>query len=312
MNGVLNIYKERGITSFGVVAHIRRITGEKKAGHAGTLDPDAAGVLPVCLGKATKLVGQLEDTDKEYRARLLFSKSTDTLDAAGRVLEEMPPEKAAAVLESSERIRNAILSFKGELKQLPPMYSALKVGGVKLVDAARRGMEIERTPRQVTVYDIFDIEISPDLLSAAFTVSCSKGTYIRTLCDDIGKLLGVPSCMGSLVRTRACGFCVHQSRTLSQVEAFMNEGRLDEILIPPDKMLENHALLVVKDDALKRLVSGNFMYPEDFEPGQHLNIPGIYRIYDNKGLFYGLYRYNEGERFYRCEKMFVEQKPLQR
>lgn len=307
MNGVLNIYKEKGMTSFSAAARVRKITGEKKTGHAGTLDPDAAGVLPVCLGKATKLMGLISDTDKEYRTQLVFGKATDTLDTSGEILLEMNPEEAALKLENREKILEAILSFKGEIEQLPPMYSAVKVGGVKLVDAARRGQEIERSVRRVNIYDISGIEIADDLMSACFTVSCSKGTYIRTLCDDIGKKLHVPACMGALERTKACGLTLEGSHTLKEAEAYAKAGRLSEILIPTDEMLKEHAVLTVRTEAVKRLVYGNFMYPDDFVPGQSLKIPGTYRIYDEKKRFYGLYKYNEGEKFYRCEKMFVEQ-----
>ena len=308
MNGVIIVYKEKGRTSFSAASQLGRITGEKKTGHTGTLDPDATGVLPVCLGKATKLMSYLPDNDKEYRAQLLFGKETDTLDISGSLIRQMPADECLRLLESKEKILKAICSFKGEIEQIPPMYSAVKVSGVKLVDAARRGQEIERKPRKVTIYDISNIEISPDLLSAYFTVSCSKGTYIRSLCSDIGAALGVPACMGSLERTRACGFGLEDCSTLSQIEKAKNEGWLSKILIPADELLKAYKPLTVTDGAVRRLVFGNFMYMDDLVPGQDLKKPGIYRIYDTEGRFYGLYRYNEGEKFYRCEKMFVDQK----
>ena len=308
MNGVLNIYKEKGMTSFGVVARLKRITGEDKIGHAGTLDPDAFGVLPVCFGKATKLIGQITDNDKEYHAVLLFGRSTDTLDISGKTIARMDKNEAKERLGNKENILKATEGFKGEIMQLPPMYSAVKVGGVKLVDAARRGQEIERKPRKAVIYDIFDINIADDLLSVSFTVSCSKGTYIRTLCDDIGRALGVPAAMGELERTRACGLGKDSAHTLSEVEEYKNSGRLDEILIGADEMLADYPSLIVKNEAVKRLIFGNFMYFEDFLSGQPLKETGIFRIYDEDGKFYGLYKYNEGEKFYRCEKMFVEQK----
>ena len=307
MNGVINIYKEKGCTSFSAAARLRKITGERKTGHTGTLDPDACGVLPVCLGKATKLVGLLADTDKEYRTQMIFGTATDTLDISGTVLKKMDLAEAVRRLESKEKIIDAIKSFEGDIYQLPPMYSAVKVGGVKLVDAARKGQEIERKPRPVTIYGIPDIEIADDLLSAAFTVNCSKGTYIRTLCADIGGRLGVPACMKELERTRACGFSLEGSHTLSEVEEYKEAGRLGELIIPADSLLTEYAALTVGKEAVKRLVFGNFMYFEDFIPDQKLKIPGTYRIYDENGMFYGLYKYNEGERFYRCRKMLTEQ-----
>ena len=308
MNGVINIYKEKGCTSFSAAARLRKITGEKKIGHTGTLDPDACGVLPVCLGKATKLAGLITDTDKEYKAKMIFGIATDTLDVSGKVLEKLSYEETAGRLESKEKILNAVKSFEGDISQLPPMYSAVKVGGVKLVDAARKGQEIERQPRRVTIYGISDIEIAEDLLSAAFTVRCSKGTYIRTLCADIGEKLGVPACMRDLERTRACGFGLEGSHTLSEVEEYKKAGRLEELIIPADSLLTEYAALTVKNAALKRLVFGNFMYFEDFIPGQKLGRAGSFRIYDENGIFYGLYKYIEGENFYRCRKMLTEQK----
>lgn len=307
MIGVLNVYKEPGCTSFGVVARLRRITGEKKIGHAGTLDPDATGVLPVCLGKATKLVGQLSDTDKEYRASMIFGKRTDTQDLSGEVLEEMEPEAVRRNIGGKDEIIKAIESFTGEIEQLPPMYSAVKVDGVKLVDAARRGKEIERTPRKVRIYEIYDIDISEDLLSARFTVGCSKGTYIRTLCQDIGEKLGVPACMSSLERTKACGLSADTAYRLSEIEKYKDEGRLSEIIIPVDSMLSEHEALTVNKEAVKRLVYGNYMYFKDFAPGQNLGESGVYRIYDERENFYGLYRFDKKDKCYKCEKMFVEQ-----
>ena len=308
MNGVINIYKEKGCTSFSAASRLRKITGERKIGHTGTLDPDACGVLPVCLGKATKLVGLITDTDKEYKAKMVFGTATDTLDASGKVLKELSAEETAGRLGGKGRIIEAVKSFEGDISQIPPMFSAVKVGGVKLVDAARKGQEIERQPRLVTIYGILDIEVADDLLSAAFTVRCSGGTYIRTLCADIGEKLGVPACMKELERTRACGFGLEGSHTLSEVEEYKEAGRLEELIIPADSLLTEYAPLTVKNAALKRLVFGNFMYFEDFVPGQELKTPGCFRIYDENGMFYGLYKYNEGENFYRCRKMLTEQK----
>lgn len=306
MNGVLNIYKEKGCTSFWVVSRLRRLTGEKKAGHAGTLDPDATGVLPVCLGKSTKLVDWLSDTDKEYRARMVFGASTDTQDISGKVLEEISPEEARSRLACKENIIRAAEGFVGEIKQLPPMYSALKVGGVKLVDAAREGLEIERAPRTINIYSISDMEVSEDLLSFSFTVSCSKGTYIRTLCSDIGQALNVPAALAKLERTRACGFGLEDCYTLSEAEEYYNEGKLESLLIPPDKMLVRFDALTVKDEALKRLYAGNRIYFRDFIKGQKLGKEGVCRMYGEDGTFFGLYSFDKEEKSYKCEKMFID------
>ena len=190
MDGIINVYKEKGYTSHDVVAKMRGILRMKKIGHTGTLDPEAEGVLPVCLGKGTRLCDMLTDKTKSYRAVLLLGKETDTQDTTGTVLAENP-EAAASVTE--EQVRQAILSFLGIYMQVPPMYSALKVNGKKLYELARAGKEIERQARPV---EILDIQIEKiDLPRVTFHVSCSKGTYIRTLCYDIGRKLGCGGCM---------------------------------------------------------------------------------------------------------------------
>ena len=181
INGVINIYKERGFTSHDVVAKLRGILKQKKIGHTGTLDPDAEGVLPVCLGKGTRLCDMLTDHSKVYEAVLLLGQSTDTQDVSGTVLQE------ASVEVSEEEVREAIMSFVGPYDQIPPMYSALKVNGQKLCDLARAGKEVERKARPVEIYEIQIEEIY--LPRVRMTVSCSKGTYIRTLCHDIGEKL---------------------------------------------------------------------------------------------------------------------------
>ena len=212
INGVLNVNKEKGYTSHDVVAKLRGITHQKKIGHTGTLDPAATGVLPVCLGKATKLCDMLTDKDKVYEAVLLLGISTDTQDISGTVLKE----QETADLDESQ-VEEAILSFRGSYDQIPPMYSALKVNGKKLYELAREGKTVERKPRRVT---ISEIEIlSMELPRARIRVECSKGTYIRTLCHDIGEKLGCGGCMEKLIRTRVDRFTIGDSLRLSEVEA---------------------------------------------------------------------------------------------
>ena len=193
MNGILNIYKEAGFTSHDVVAKLRGILKQKKIGHTGTLDPDAEGVLPVCVGNATKLCGLLTDKEKTYEAVLLLGQETDTQDLSGKVLRK------AEVTVSEEAVREAILSFQGNYDQIPPMYSALKINGRKLYELAREGKEVERKPRKVTLREISISWI--ELPEVSFTVTCSSGTYIRTLCHDIGEKLGCSGCMKTLLRT---------------------------------------------------------------------------------------------------------------
>ena len=210
VNGIINVYKEKGFTSFDVVAKMRGIFHQKKIGHTGTLDPDAEGVLPVCLGKATKVCDLLTDKDKEYKAVLLLGQETDTQDITGTVLNH------AEVTVTEEEVKNAILSFVGEYEQVPPMYSALKVNGQKLCDLARKGITVERKSRPVKIHQIEIISIQ--LPEVEMIVSCSKGTYIRTLCDDIGKKLGCFGCMKSLLRTKVDGFLLENTYKLSELE----------------------------------------------------------------------------------------------
>ncbi|MBE6016491.1 MAG: tRNA pseudouridine(55) synthase TruB [Lachnospiraceae bacterium] len=313
INGVININKGKGCSSFHVVAVLRHFTGEKKIGHTGTLDPDATGVLPVCIGKATKLVGRLTDTDKRYKAVMLLGKRTDTQDITGNVIEEMPDEEVRRSF-SPDILQDAFRSLNGEIHQVPPMYSALKVGGVKLVDAARKGREIERSARKVTVYGYSDIEIDNDLMEVSFTIDCSKGTYVRTICEDIGKFMGIPACLSSLVRTRTAGLTIEDSVTLEKAIEAAEAGTLENLIIPTDRFLQEYGYIVVKDEAVKRLIYGNTMYDEDIsEDTDAVSIPGqkavsgqkcICRVYDRQGEFYALYRSEPEEGCYKCEKMF--------
>ncbi|EHO52677.1 tRNA pseudouridine synthase B [Lachnospiraceae bacterium oral taxon 082 str. F0431] len=210
-NGIINIFKEKGYTSHDVVAKMRGILKQKKIGHSGTLDPDATGVLPVLLGNATVLSDMLTDKSKEYEAILLLGVSTDTQDISGEVLK-----KADTSSLKEDEVKSVIFSFLGEYMQLPPMYSALKVGGKKLVDLAREGKEVKREPRKVRIFDIDIIDIS--LPRVKFRAKVSKGTYIRTLCHDIGEKLLVGGCMESLIRTRVDRFDIKGALTLNKVE----------------------------------------------------------------------------------------------
>ena len=223
-NGILNVYKEQGYTSHDVVAKLRGILKQKKIGHTGTLDPAAEGVLPVCLGKATKVCELLTDKDKTYQAVLHLGVVTDTQDMTGEILEQ----KDAAVSEAE--VREAILGFVGEYAQVPPMYSALKVNGKKLCDLAREGKTVERKARKIKI-----LEITIDQIALPFvtmTVTCSKGTYIRTLCHDIGEKLGCGGCMESLLRTRVSSFTLKDSLKLPEIEKLQESGKIEQILMP--------------------------------------------------------------------------------
>lgn len=223
MDGVINIYKEAGWTSFDVVAKMRGILKIKKIGHTGTLDPAATGVLPVCVGKGTKKVESFMADDKVYRAVMLLGVTTDSQDMTGEILTRSEVNSAEA------EVAEAVKSFIGGYDQLPPMYSAKKVNGKKLVDLARKGVEVERKPRFVNIMDIDIAKI--ELPRVTMTVTCSKGTYIRTLCHDIGQKLGCGAAMESLIRTRVGRFKIEDAITLEQLEKFRDEDRLEEVVI---------------------------------------------------------------------------------
>lgn len=296
-NGIIIIDKEQGFTSFDVVAKLRGICGQKKIGHTGTLDPDATGVLPVCLGNATKVCDMLTDSDKTYQAVLLLGKETDTQDMTGTVLAEKP------VTADEQMVSEAIRSFCGKQMQIPPMYSALKVNGQKLCDLARAGKTVERKARQITVYDIVICEM--DLPRVTIEVHCSKGTYIRTLCHDIGQKLGCGGCMESLRRTRAAGFTIEQALTLSQVQQAKEEGRLEDLIRPVDTVFSEYPALMVKATAQQKLLNGNALCADDFVFVQEEVFVQSVRIYDSNSHFTAVYGFQKEKGCFKPVKMFL-------
>ena len=298
-NGIINVYKEKGYTSFDVVARMRGICGQKKIGHTGTLDPDAEGVLPVCLGKATKVCDMLTDSDKVYRAVMQLGVETDTQDLTGTVLKtcEVP-----ALTE--EEIRKAILAFQGEIQQVPPMYSALKVNGKKLCDLARAGVTIERKARPVTIYQIRIDRV--ELPEIELTVSCSKGTYIRTLCHDIGQKLGCGAAMKSLVRLQAAGYRIEDAYKLDKLQEFKEAGTLKDVVTPIEHVFEVYPVLTAKPVFDVMLKNGNKMAAEQFaehiEPQDGMRV----RVHMSDGRFAAVYEYQEALGLYRPSKMFLE------
>ncbi len=301
VHGILNVRKEKGFTSHDVVAKLRGITGQKKIGHTGTLDPDATGVLPVCLGRATKLCDMLTDRDKTYEAVLLLGCVTDTQDISGKVLES---KDASGVRE--EDITDVLQSFVGEYAQVPPMYSALKVNGKKLYELAREGKEIERKARKVQIHGIRILKIEPPRVR--MEVRCSKGTYIRTLCHDVGARLGCGGCMEELVRTRTGGFCLEDSLTLEEIAGKKEAGNLMDVIIPIDSMFEDYPKMAVsaKGDSLAK--NGNPLKPAMLRPygGEPAGSGRFIRLYDEAGQFIAVYRWHEEKRAYHVVKMFYE------
>lgn len=290
MDGIINVYKEKGYTSHDVVAKLRGILHMKKIGHTGTLDPDAVGVLPICLGKGTKLCDMLTDTDKTYEAVMLLGTTTDTQDITGRVLEK----KDVSLTEM--QVIEVVSSFVGDYEQIPPMYSAVKVNGRKLYELARQGIEVERKSRNVVIRSIHinDMNLSPDHPSVTMTVTCSKGTYIRTLCDDIGKKLGTGACMESLIRTRAGRFYIDESYTVNQIAAIAIKGEAASIVVPVDSMFDYQSV-IIKNESSKLLYNGNAM-PAYCAVSSDGIVPGSIKVYDESGNFIGIYSF-DGENY---------------
>lgn len=299
MDGILNIYKEKGYTSHDVVAKLRGILKTKKIGHTGTLDPDAQGVLPVCVGRATKLCDMLTDKDKAYETVMLLGKTTDTQDITGSVLSES--ELGEDI--TAEKVTEVINSFVGEYMQVPPMYSALKVNGKKLYELARSGIEVERKARKVYIHSIEIKDIS--LPRVTMTVNCSKGTYIRTLCHDIGETLGAGGCMEELLRIKSGQFEINDSIKIDDVKKYVDDGRISDIMKPVDGVFEKYQKCIVKKEYNVLIYNGNKFSPQnvlnrtDAKDGEEV------RVYDEDNFFIGIYRYNGNEKKYVPVKMFL-------
>lgn len=294
IDGMMNVYKEKGFTSHDVVAKLRGILRQKKIGHTGTLDPDAEGVLPVCLGSGTRLCDMLTDKDKTYVAVLRLGVVTDTQDAGGTVLSQRE------VNVTPEQVEEALGSFVGAYDQIPPMYSALKVNGRKLYELAREGVSVERAARRVTIHEIQILRM--DLPLVEFRVTCSKGTYVRTLCQDVGEKLGCGGCMDQLLRTRVSDFCVEDALTLDQIEKLAREGRLEEHVVPVEAAFLDLEKARVKASSEKLLLNGNPLFPTDFDDTVG---KGRIRVYDARDSFAAIYQYRPEKQGFWPEKMFL-------
>jgi tRNA pseudouridine55 synthase len=249
MDGIFILDKSPGMTSHDVVARVRRIIGQKRVGHAGTLDPMATGVLPVVVGKATRLVEYLAEADKAYRATLVLGATSDTYDREGNVVP-----KPGAVLPGREDVERALEGFRGEIEQVPPMHSALKVGGKRLYELARQGIEVERAARPVTISRLEMEAYRPPVLQ--LFIECSKGTYIRSLAHDLGAALGTGAYLDSLVRTRVGAYSLEEAVTLDGLEAAFAEGTWQESLRPPESILAGWPMYEVDADTAKAITQG--------------------------------------------------------
>ena len=323
LSGILNVKKEKGMTSFDVIYRLRKILGVQKMGHTGTLDPEAEGVLPVCVGKATRVVSLFMDETKTYEAVLLLGVTTDTQDMTGQVLSRQEPDV------TEEQIRTAVLSFSGRQMQMPPMYSAIKIGGKKLVDLARRGVEVERTPREVEFSDMEIISIEPP--HASLRVTCTKGSYIRTLCHDIGRKLGCGGAMESLVRTRVGRFRIEEALTLDEIRArkeaedsvTRNAAEPYSFLLPLEAMFGDLPIISVKSALDIAVINGNDFSPEETgnpcpstsEAAENGSASGYaasfpngteVRVHTSDGRFIGIYRYDLKHDIYHLVKNFYD------
>lgn len=256
MNGIINVLKPPGMTSHDVVSFIRKTLNIKKAGHTGTLDPEAAGVLPVCIGKATKVVPFLTDKCKHYRANIKFGIVTDTYDIYGNIIGE-----AKAVKIERSMVEDILKSFTGTISQKPPLYSALKVRGKKLYEYAREGKEVEIEERKVEIYDLKLVDMTAED-EAMIDVLCSKGTYIRTLCHDIGQALGCGACMSQLVRLGSSPFSIENSHTLEEIKTAKEENRLDEIIENVEFLFRHYKAVIIKPSALNSILNGSPLYEQ--------------------------------------------------
>ena len=312
---MLTVYKEKGYTSSDAVARLRGILRMRKIGHTGTLDPDAEGVLPMCLGNATRICELIADREKEYLAVMRLGVRTDTQDMSGQILSQIPDEKVLEILRSEERllkskeqdsvesgipagqdaqetlsadgfdsdpeadrmiskkILDAAASFTGEIEQIPPMYSAIKVNGKRLYDMARKGISVERKPRRITIYSLRIEKVELPLVT--MRVRCSKGTYIRTLCEDLGNALGTGAAMQSLLRTRVGNFTLEEALTLDRLEeiAKSDPGSLSRLIRPVDSFFEDLPAAACKDDALRLLKNGNVLTQSELRFLRHEEDP---------------------------------------
>lgn len=288
MNGVLIINKPMDFTSFDAVAVTRKVSGQRKLGHCGTLDPNATGVLPVLLGAATKAQDILPNHDKEYVAELKFGVETDTLDIWGEVLRE---EKS----EISQEAFDAILhKFRGSILQVPPMYSALKLNGQRLYDLARQGVEVKREARPVTIYSLETEAFDEKEQTATIRVACSKGTYIRSLIDDIGKALGTFAVMTSLCRTSACGFSLGESISMDELKS-LSPDEINAKLLPIERLFETYREVTVSEAQSVRFKNGGALglerlhtLPKDYSENE------IFRVkFGDKFLGLGIIKESE-------------------
>ncbi len=295
MNGILNIYKEPGMTSFDVVARLRKILKIKRIGHMGTLDPEATGVLPICIGNATGAIDFVSDTDKCYLAEITLGIKTDTQDATGKIIEKKE------VKVSENEFETILKKFVGKIKQIPPMYSAVKINGEKLYELARKGKTIERKSREISIYSLKKIKkISKE--KYVIEIKCSKGTYIRTLCEDIGERLKCGAYMSSLVRTKSGPFEISDATYLDEIRELSEKQEILKKIITVEKVFSDYGKIILKSEQDKKLLNGQIIKLENEQ-----ECIGLVRVFDENKLFFALGEIFEKEqiKYLKSKKFFI-------
>ena len=288
MNGILIIDKPQGFTSFDVIAIVRGCMHERKTGHTGTLDPMATGVLPILLGSATKAQELLPDTDKEYIAEFRLGMTTDTLDITGKTLSTSDAEV------TREQLEEVLPKFRGDIMQKPPMYSAVKVDGKRLYQLAREGKTVERTPRNCTVHSIEILSFDEQSQQGEMTVSCEKGTYIRTIIDDIGQALGTGAVMTSLVRTYSGGFDIAECLTIEQIADRCAQGELAQIVMPTEKAFALYDDIRLDERTTPLYKYGVKLYDRQVTAADK-SAGKTFRVFGADGAFLGLAAFENGQ-----------------
>ncbi|WP_438350182.1 tRNA pseudouridine(55) synthase TruB [Paenibacillus sp. FA6] len=285
LEGILAVYKPAGFTSHDVVAKVRGILKMKRIGHTGTLDPQVTGVLPLCLGRATRVVEYMQELPKEYYATMRLGLATDTEDLTGQIIEQVE-----SVSVTKEDVLEVLNSFQGVISQVPPMYSAVKVDGKRLYELAREGKIVERKSREVTIYEIEMTDISWDgsYPEITFRALCSKGTYIRTLCVDIGRALGLPSVMAKLTRTKSAGIDAEHCLNFDDIQRYMDEGTLHSHLIPVDEAIPHLPAHTVSEEKTTAAIQGQRLSYKSVSPEVTGEAP--IRLYDTEQRFLGIFQ----------------------
>lgn len=295
INGIINLDKPQGNTSFQMVALVRRLSGVRKVGHSGTLDPDATGVLPILIGRATKLARFLTESKKTYRAQIEFGVTTDTYDSSGAVIQTTDTSSITI-----DKVESALEGFLGDIEQIPPMYSAIKHQGKPLYHLARAGIEVPRKPRNVTIFKLDIIKWENPVLT--IEVECSKGTYIRSIAHDLGHIMGCGAHLAGLIRTQSGPFHVNESVSVDQLEECSRERQWEMLMHPLDSVLTHLDAVVVSAEDEESISCGRpFHLAEDhdgYEGEQR-------RAYSSDGRFIALVHFDQKDRFWRPEKVFI-------